>query len=1396
MSFKKYLFIYCYLLSNICIGQFNNLKFENLDPYNGLSSSTCFEIFQDKEGFLWFGTIDGLNKYNGHEFEVFRSELNNEKTLSNNRITAIEEDSEGNLWIGTNNGLNLFNKQTNTFTRIKLYSQISLANSSQKIINDLLFDNSTQKLWVATNNGIIKIDLGEHKTITKNFEFSYYLKDKTDSHSLDDNAVNIILKDHDNKIWVGTNGQNLNRYNSVKNNFDRIPIQNQKPYELNHKPKKVFIDAEGDFWIGNDLSNFILWKRKENEFKHVSLVNKTIPIHDIFQDRNGLFWVSTDAFGLYLFSKEKGDVKLEKHLESNISDPFSLPNNKPAKIFQDKKGIYWIGSYDKGISKLNPPNYSFGHYYYQANNPNGLNEKIVQSVLEDSKGRVWISAYNGGLNLFDEKTKSFKHYRSSRGGLSSDRILYTFESSDGSIWVCTLDGGVNKFKPENNTFQTFLHKENDPNSIGQSSVWSGSEDYLKRIWFGLRTEGLSLYDPKTNQFKTYKNTNTNENSLVSNSVICTFIDSKNRLFIGTSLGLNYVELDKLNAYIPKDISFKLIEDKNLEGAGINYVTEDNAGNIWIGSDYGVYKLNANLKLAKSYSSNNGLPNNLVIGIKEDNNKKIWITTKGGLSMLDPKTGNFKNFNIHDGIQGPEFQSKSIEKTKNGRIIIGGINGFNIFQPNDIKTSFSDTLHPLITKFRLNNKLVSVGDTINGRVLLTKGISNTKDLSLKYYENYISFEIVALHFDNAEQVKYAYRMKGLDNEFINLGSNRVINLSNLKFGNYTFEVKASLTGDWDSAETTYLNIEITPPLWRTWWAYLIYFILGSLLLWALVHYYTIKIREDQQHELDQKQLEFFMNVSHEFRTPLTLILNPVNKILDNFGNDPQVIKSSAMSIQRSARRLMHLVNQLLDYRKMDVGMYPMQLEKGDIVTFSKEIFWLFKDLALKKNIQYTFKSSAESIICLFDFDKVEKIITNLISNAIKFTNSEGSIIVSVERVKLPDNNSKLTLFKKKELTEYILITVEDTGIGLDTDQKQNIFSRFYSIDKTKSGTGIGLNFSKGLVELHGGEISIDSKREKGTKFSVKLPYDIKSKPKNVENIKNEYLINSMRAVEYDMLISNDTVADNNDDEKVKPNANDKLPLVLIVEDNKELRVHLTNDLKDSFQVKEAVNGEEGLKMIEKYHPDIVISDVMMPKMDGFEMCRLMKTDLETSHIPIILLTARTLEEDQIEGYENGADGYLSKPFSINVLRSRIHNLLAAKNRLRQRFSEIGGIFPSSEVTTNNIDEAFLEKATRIVMKNISDLDFKQEDLLRDMHLGRSQFYRKINALTGNNPSHFIRTIRLRYASDLLLRNEYSIKEITYMAGFNSTAYFSKTFRELFDLTPSQYIEQAANGDESK
>ena len=1388
MLYRNCIFIVFAFASCLLQAQFNNLKFENIATGEGLSSSTCTEIFQDSDGFLWFGTIDGLNRYNGYEFEIYRSILNDSTSISNNRINAITEDDYGNLWVATNNGLNLFNKETNTFSHVNLQEQRSLSNSPRKIVNDLLYDTKRKTLWVATNNGAIQIRFKDNPLQPKNLAYSYYLNDASNPRSIDDNKVNSLSKDSENTIWCATNGPHLNRYNFTSDDFDKIYIDNAKPYELNHIPKKVLVDSDDDFWIGNDLSNLVLWTKKDNTFEHLSLVNYNTPISSIQQSQNGTIWVSTDGHGLFLIDKTKKEI--QQHIVNNIFDPSSLPNNKPSMVYEDNSGVFWIGSYDKGVSMLDPSKYSFGHYYYQPDNPKGLNERIVQAVLQDSKERIWLGAYNGGLNLFDEENKSYEHYShdaNNANSLSSNKIMYCFESSDGMIWVCTLDGGLNSFDPERSEFTRFKHNANDSKSIGQNSVWTGVEDVKKRLWLGLRTEGLSLFDPKTQTFKNYKNTLYNKNRLASNSILCLYIDSKNRLLVGTALGLNVVELDKLESYVPEEINFGEVSEKGIEGTGINYIMEDHVGNIWLGTDNGIAKLDANLKPIKTYSSQNGLPNNLVVGIAEDNNNNFWITTKSGLSFLDPQKHHFRNFNVHDGLQGTEYQSKSIDKTQDGRILVGGLNGFNIFGPDDIKSSSINTVRPQITSFKLNNKKIVSGDSVNGRVLMNGAVSQMTELRLEHNENYISFEFVALNFENPEQVQYAYKMQGLDDAFVNVGSTRAVNLSNLEPGNYSFEVKAAIDDQWENAESASINVTILPPIWKTWWMYLLYVVLGGSVLWVVINYYTHKVKESQQYELDQMKLQFFVNVSHEFRTPLTLILNPVDKILSTVG-DSGPIKASAVTIQRSARRLLHLVNQLLDYRKMDAGMAPLQLEKGNMVKFCEDIFTLFKGLAEKKEIDYRFQADVKSITTLFDFDKVEKVFTNLISNAIKFTAKGGCITVSVLKGNKKTENARLFSSNKEKLDEYVEVRVEDNGVGLNAEQSKNIFSRFYNLDLTKSGTGIGLNFTKALVEQHDGEILVESEHKKGSTFSVRFPLNVRARLEAVENVKNEFLINSVNAVEYEMSIANEVQSGKKQHKKV---IDPKLPTLLIVEDNKELRMHLIDDLKDTYNIRAAANGEKGLRLAKKYSPDIIISDVMMPKMDGFELCKRIKSEFDTSHIPVLLLTAKSQDVNRITGYDSGADAYLSKPFMTSVLKARISNLLEAKNRLKKRFSEIGGIFPSNEITSNNIDEVFLDKATKIILENVSDMEFKQEHLLTKMGIGRSQLYRKINSLTGNNPSYFIRTIRLRYASELLQQNGRSIKEVSYMTGFNSTAYFSKTFKELFDMTPSEFVMQRSD-----
>ncbi|WP_159020553.1 hybrid sensor histidine kinase/response regulator transcription factor [Algibacter sp. L3A6] len=1381
MNLRLYFVFVSLFISFSALAQFNNLKFENLDKIDGLSSSTCSEIFQDRDGYLWFGTIDGLNKYNGYGFEVFRPNLNDSTSISNIRINTITEDKSGNLWIGTNNGLNILNKNTQQFSRVNIFESESITSNTNEVINKLLFDEVENTIWVATNRGAVKIDLKDNDVNASNLKVNTFQHNEDNKNSIDNNYVNVVLKDKNNNIWLSTNGAYLNKYNKAKNNFERVLIENKRFYELNHISKRVFIDIDGDFWIGNDVSNLILWNPRSNSFNHISIVENKAPIQDFYQDENGIIWISTDGYGLLLYNKH--EEKLEQSIVNNPFDPFSLPNNQPSKIFQDHDGVFWLGSYDKGVSKLDPSKNSFGHHYYQPNNPKGLSEKIVQSVLQDSKERIWLGTYNGGLDLYNPETNTFKNFSQNpkdENSLSSNKILYTFEDSNSDIWICTFDGGLNKFNPETDQFERFYHDEKDSLTIGQNSIWTGVEDSKNRIWLGLKSEGLNIYNPKNKTFHSYKK------NLASNNIFTLFIDSKNRLLIGTNLGLNVLDLNALNEFIPKRLDVSEVKEKGVAGQKINYITEDVLHNIWLGTDNGVFKLDSNLKVVKAYASANGLPNNFVVGLAEDNDGNVWATTKNGLSFINTKTDQIKNFNTHDGIQGAEFQSKSIEKTKDGRIIAGGINGFNIFNPKTINLKSAEVLKPKITGFRLNNKKINYGDSVNGRVLLNKDISQTKYIELKHDENYITFEFEALFYNNPDHVRYAYKMHGIDDNFVTIESSRVVNQANLLPGSYTFEVLASVDRAWEKSESALIRIDILPPLWKTWWAYLIYLVLITGLVWFFMRLYSRRIQESQERNLDVMKLQFFINVSHEFRTPLTLILNPLEKILVNL-NESTVVKSSALSAQRSARRLLHLVNQLLDYRKMDAGMAPLQLEKGDIVKFSESIFDLFKGLAEKKQIDYQFVSSSEEIISLFDFDKLEKIITNLISNAIKFTDRGGSISVNI--ASLTQENRVSGVFKKqKQRGDFVEIVIKDSGVGMDKEQQEQVFSRFSSLDATKSGTGIGLNFTKALVEMHEGTITVKSKLKKGSKFIVAIPLDIKGREEVVENVKNEFLINSMKAVEYDMLTSDITLPI----EKSQPETtNSKKQTILIVEDNSELRAHLKDDLSDHYIVKEAVNGKKGLEMVLKHYPDIIISDVMMPKMDGFEMCKTLKSEFETCHIPIILLTARSREEDLISGFNQGADAYVSKPFRITVLKARIKNLLDTKERLKQKFSKLGAILPSKELTTNSLDEAFIEKATKIVLENISNPDFKIADILKEIGLGKSQFFRKIQSITGQNPSGFIRVIRLKYAAELLIQGNFTVKEIAYKAGFNSSTYFGKSFKEEFKVTPKEYIDNHEN-----
>ncbi|MEQ8678795.1 MAG: two-component regulator propeller domain-containing protein [Cyclobacteriaceae bacterium] len=1382
---KALLFLCFYIFLFGSNAQYSNPKFESFSTTEGLSSSTCLEVFQDSEGFLWFGTIDGLNRYDGYEFEVFKPIIGNPNSISNNRVNSIAEDGHGNIWVGTSNGLNVYNKDTHKFYRIPLHRDNPDNILIRDIINVIYFDKSMNILWVGTKNGLHKTSLERFNVFTSiALEFDHYTNSPGNLNTLDNNDIEHIYAEGSGAICVVTAGSYLNRYHSEVDHFERVLIDVPRPFALNHLPKETLLDRNGKLWIGNDLSKIVVWDQSKDRFELLSPINQTIPIFDLYQDKRGYIWVATDGFGVYLMDEQGYIVQ---HMEHDPTIPFSLPNNQPSKVLQDQQGIFWFATYNEGVVKLVLSKSNFGHYFYRSGSENGLSAPIAQSVLQDSREQLWIGTDGGGLNLFLEESEKFKHFRhlaNNPRSLSSDKILFLEESYDGGLWICTWDGGLNKFDPVTGQVTRFLHNPADETSIGQNTVWCAVEDKRHWVWVGTQTSGLNVYLPEKDIFKRFTYKESDSLSLNSDFVFSLFIDSKERLLVGTSTGLSVLELSGIEVPDLDSLRFQALVEKNLLGNRVNYITEDHEHNIWLGTDLGLHKLNDQLQLIRSYSVIDGMPNNLILGVKEDDSHDIWITTKSGMSRLKVKSNEVETFNVNDGLQGVEFQSKSIEKTRDGRIVAGGINGFNIFNPANVGDTLVE-LKPSITRLRIFNNIINVGDTLNGRVLLDRALDQTEKLILNYDEGYLTFEFLALHLKNPEGVKYAYRMEGLEEDFVQVRVNRLANYAGLNPGNYIFEVKALIEGDWDQANTTSLSITILPPPWRTWWAYLAYVAILSLIIWLGLKYYNRIINEEREHELDQLKLRFFMNVSHEFRTPLTLILNPVQKIM-TFYHQPEIVKESAAVIQRSAHKLLSLINQLLDFRRVDLGKAPLDPVKGDIVSFLKDIHILFEDLAIQKSIQYNFHSSEESIYLWFDPDKMEKIINNLLSNALKFTQDKGAITLTIQKIaKRPQSDSFLVRGNKQDFVE---ISVKDTGVGIKKEQQHEIFERFFHVDNTRTGTGIGLNFTKSLVEQHAGEIEMESTYGEGSEFIVRIPFEssqlteaLKANREVRQNIR-EFDISNVKSLEYDMAIYGESPS------QVDYKQEHTHQTILIVEDNKELRIHLKNELKNHFNVREAVNGAEGLEKVKKYFPDIIVSDVMMPEMDGFEMCGKVKTDLETCHIPIILLTARSLEEDRIEGYNLGADAYLPKPFNVSVLKARIQNLLETRRKIKERFLSQASILSSSEVTTNTLDEKFLDDVNQVIMDHIDDSDFGLESLITELGVSRSQFYRKINSLTGQNPSNYIRTIRLKFAAELLKEKSGSIKEIAFRSGFNSTAYFSKTFRELFGMTPVEFSEQ--------
>ncbi len=1381
----------------------DNIFFDHLTTEDGLSQSDINAIYQDYQGFMWFATHDGLNKYNGYEFSVYNPSPNIPGGINSNLIFDIEGDEKGNLWIGTTgSGLNYFDRATEKFRAFRHQNE-NLSSLSDDHISTL-FKDRNKRLWIGTNKGLNMLDLS--KSLDSVVFHKYSFEPEPISPNWDGRRIYSIFENSSNQLLVGGVG-GLFKLSRDQNGDIYFKCINEDLGLTNTTITSIAEDKEGHLIIGTIEGLYV----QENN----GTSDKLVRVHegyfnDIVVDNNQNIWCGTNS-GLLLVRKPFDSTlpKYSKKFTYNPLDQNSISKNIIKSLAIDNAGIIWVGTNGGGVNKFDPERKQFAHIR-KTLNPNSLSYDKIRSLFEDSNGALWVGTEGGGLNMHTdesgiEKYDNFQTFEA----ISNAFAITEITRAGNKILLVGAEGTPALFELDITNTKNIKNSGIKPIQGNNYSVFALLTDSEQNIWIGTYGGGLSRWIPNKDgsgyQKTTFRNRESDASSVSSNIIRSIYEDKNANLWIGTGDGLSRISAKEKNNPNPKFEVFKH-ENENPNSLSHNYILalyETTAGDFWIGTFGGglnkfVPSSQSGSAHFESYTEADGLPNNVIKGILEDEDHNIWLSTNQGLSRFNPTTKEFKNYDANDGLQSNEFQELAALKRETGEMIFGGVNGFNAFFPTKIKEN-AFTTETVITDFAIFNTPVEVDKEFNNRVILEKPLYETEEIKLKHWENSFSFQFSSLHYAAPQKNQFAYMLEGFDENWINTDySKRFATYTNLEPGDYILKVKASNNdGLWDETPSQ-ISIRIVPPFWQTTWAYLFYGLLGILALFAYRKFTIIKttrkhslelehLEKENYEEMQQMKLEFFTNISHEFRTPLTLIKGPLEYLRKKgHGLSPEKTNEQYGLMEKNTDYLMRLVNQLLDFRKVGQGKARLVIRRSDIVSFIKELGEPFQFTAHKTGIALEVTGASNSILTWFDHEAVEKIINNLLSNAFKFTPKYGHI--SIEIKEGADQKILKLLSFEKDPYSYVVIQVTDSGSGIPKENINHIFERFYVEQekgkKNLNGAGIGLSFVKSLVELHQGKITVVSEPNVATSFIIALPRD-REAYENIDEITikessdSDFEIRSSEAESFAVSL-NDEILDTELSDK-----RSKSPALLVVDDNPDIRAFIKNTLEDEYTIYEAENGKEGLEMAVSIIPNIILTDVVMPIMDGLELCEKIKTKTATSHIPVIMITAKSSQESELEGLQNGADDYIRKPFDIELLQLKLNNIVKQREELRRRFNLEITLQPK-EVTVTSTDELFLQQAIEIVEKHMTNTDFNVEMMVKEMGHSRSNLYLKFKEITGLSSSEFIRNIRLKRAVQLFDQSDLSVKEIMYMTGFNTASYFSKCFKKQFGVIPSVYV----------
>ncbi|WP_320019615.1 two-component regulator propeller domain-containing protein [Labilibaculum manganireducens] len=1323
----------------------NNIRVNQLPILDQLPSNSVYRVFQDKEGYMWFGTQDGLCRYDGYRMKIFRSDLNNPNLLSSNQISAISEDFNGNIWIATDEGLNLLDENS---YKIIPHPDTSLRKKSIQTI----LTSSDSTIWVGYSNII--------KRYNPDFTIrDTYINNPDDPNTIPNTIVNYIFEDSYKNIWLSFWGNGLYKHNRESNQFIKYP----KIGDIDI-PFKMFQDNKNNYWVGtwNDgLYLFTPNSTSKNIYKKIPMPswkdNKTDKTFFSFiQDDNVEYIWSMSMSGLTTYKYDKsGDL-----IPVNTQELLKNTNNIFSEIIKDRDGSLWIGAFSEGVFKIDFDKPAISNFPIDVlNNKNNIAPSFTSLCVDNHKD-IWVNQNRLGLFIYSPETKTIKYF-TEFGKLKNIPELrktnsINYLSSRNEIWITNdLNTKIVKIKKKGSDITSL--KEIFLNSISENTGLINHifEDNKSNIWIG--TNNVLFIQPRGS-----------ENIFLINKKIGSINtitqDTNDNLWISSAKGIYKIAIpqivteDEISNLEIENIQSKLLSDH------IQSITADLSENIWIGTKEGsLIAYNTTDKSFTNRTVNCGLKGEAILDIISDKYNNIWITTYKRIIEFNPKNNAYFVYSASDGVQINSHLKGSFCKTTDSKYIyIGGNRGYSRFIPSEKLNSPLAKVQTKITDIKIQNKsILSQNSEVKFDFKNNSLVLSPEDKNIEIYFS-------TLDYINAKKIKYAYKLDGVDNDWIYAKNDRQFAVYNqLKKGHYTFCIKATDAHNLWSNNITKLTIYRKPAYYETNTAYLFYFslfTLGIFLLFKIIlgrsklknEVKITQIEKSKSEEITQTKLKYFTNISHDLLTPLTII----NCLIDDIETTVQKNMPEFGIIRSNIIRLKRLLQQILDYRKVEGGKMELRVAKADISSFINDICYNhFIPMFDKKNILFELNSTPQEISAYFDADKMDKILFNLLSNAFKYTPRDGKIIVELNLL-IKDN------------TEFISIKVSDTGIGIQPEDIEHIFQRFYNNKTTdvSETNGIGLSLTKDLAELHHGKISVNSFPKKGSTFCVEIPIDKKS-----------YTIEEIYQEAQSLDLNN---IDDNPQEDPEISSKISNINILVVEDNVELLEIIQKRLLKSYNVLTAQNGLEAIELVKSTDIDIIISDVMMPEMDGLELCRTLKNNIETNHISIILLTAKNSIDDRIECYNAGANAYISKPFEINVLQARIQNFTLQKKQQQQDFKSNQEINISS-LDYPSMDEQFLKNAILIIEKNLTETEFDINSFAGQLNLSKSTLYRKIKTITGLSPIEFIRNIKLKHASKMLKSGHISISEVAYSVGFSDPKYFASCFKAEFNITPSEF-----------